>query len=546
MLLNFGCGGSRLEGFAGLDSVDGSTVDIVIDIDNVGDACALTNDSCSFIYMSHVLEHLKNPLWVMEELWRICRPGGLLLVRVPHGSSEEAWIDPTHKRPYFERSFLYFSQPKYHKFDYGYKGDWEAINIIRSSWSEQQGSYTELVCLMRCVKPGRKRDIKLMKSPMVSEYRGKSVGDIEYFLMASLLGRKIVREGEDILNGKQYQRKHIYRERVGWIVDISASGQGELCHRIRRRTTRDICHIKEYHNCMIMPGKGSIVTLDGIHLRGLWSFPLNWWRNDYIEYERSGIGRLRLKGLTELSCRIVEGHGLILGVTSHFGHFFVDCLDRLLQLSIEDIKSFDYVIVDAKPQDYQYGIIEDIMSEDMCEVLKDKVIWPTNGKEVLFLEKACHTPLDSSKSTFSKKIVSSARHSKLYSRFDKCVSNVTVVINRNYASKRRVRGLSKNEFINGIEFNPFICENYREQVELFARAERVVAPMCSELYNLIWCKSGVELILIVGEDYLRMNGASLSHFISLAHECASRLRIKIVKEVMSVGEPYDRDLLWGE
>ena len=79
--------------------------------------------------MSHVIEHLRHPLPLMQELHRIAKPGAIATIRVPHGASDEAWEDPTHVRAYFTGSFGYFSQPYYWRADYGYRGDWQPRRI---------------------------------------------------------------------------------------------------------------------------------------------------------------------------------------------------------------------------------------------------------------------------------------------------------------------------------------------------------------------------------------------------------------------------------
>lgn len=47
----------------------------------------------------------------MQEMWRISRHGCRFELRLPFGATDMAWADPTHKRPYFIRSFDYFQQP---------------------------------------------------------------------------------------------------------------------------------------------------------------------------------------------------------------------------------------------------------------------------------------------------------------------------------------------------------------------------------------------------------------------------------------------------
>src|SRR3989304_8399998 len=43
------------------------------------------------IYASHIIEHLKDTVRAMEELYRIAKPNASVIVRVPHFSSKDAW-----------------------------------------------------------------------------------------------------------------------------------------------------------------------------------------------------------------------------------------------------------------------------------------------------------------------------------------------------------------------------------------------------------------------------------------------------------------------
>jgi len=76
-----------------------------------------------------VIEHLRDPLGLMQELHRIARAGAMATIRCPHGASDDADEDPTHLRRMFPTSFGYFSQPFYWRADYGYRGDWQPQRI---------------------------------------------------------------------------------------------------------------------------------------------------------------------------------------------------------------------------------------------------------------------------------------------------------------------------------------------------------------------------------------------------------------------------------
>ena len=124
--LNLGCGRNILDGWVNVDSAPLPGVDIVANLD----CCAhqplpFSDSTVDEFLLSHVIEHIRQPLPLMQELHRIARPGARMVIRVPHGASDDAHEDPTHVRLHFPGSFAYFSQLAYWRADYGYRGDWE-------------------------------------------------------------------------------------------------------------------------------------------------------------------------------------------------------------------------------------------------------------------------------------------------------------------------------------------------------------------------------------------------------------------------------------
>jgi len=172
--LNVGCGRNIKEGWVNLDSAALPGVDLVCDLERVREKpIALPDDSVDQFLISHVIEHIRDSLGLMQELWRIAIPGAIALIRVPHGGSDDAWEDPTHLRAYFPGSFGYFSQPFYSNADYGYRADWNpdkltllvhrsrcagltAQQIINKSQIERN-VVKEMLCELRAVKPMRER-----------------------------------------------------------------------------------------------------------------------------------------------------------------------------------------------------------------------------------------------------------------------------------------------------------------------------------------------------------------------------------------------------
>lgn len=129
--LNLGCGRDIKDGWINLDFVAGAKIDVVADLDKCDSVpLPFDNDTIDEFYGSHLIEHLKNPLPFMEEIYRISKPNAKAIFKVPYGSSDDAFEDPTHVRQYFINSFLYFSQPIYWRADYGYRGDWKSEKVI--------------------------------------------------------------------------------------------------------------------------------------------------------------------------------------------------------------------------------------------------------------------------------------------------------------------------------------------------------------------------------------------------------------------------------
>ena len=108
---DLGCGGHKALGAFGVDGADLPGVDLVHDL--LRRPYPLPADCADEVHLTHVLEHFADPLPVLEEAWRIARPGGRVLIRTPHYSGVYAWKDPTHRRAFTSESFHYFGANAY-------------------------------------------------------------------------------------------------------------------------------------------------------------------------------------------------------------------------------------------------------------------------------------------------------------------------------------------------------------------------------------------------------------------------------------------------
>jgi len=113
-VLNLGCGKKKLPGAINLDVTDRTSPDVVHDL-NVR-PWPFADDTFREVHAYDVLEHLDDLLPALEEIHRISRPGGRVLVTVPHYSSANAYTDPTHKRFFGVDSFSYVTGDNAHDF----------------------------------------------------------------------------------------------------------------------------------------------------------------------------------------------------------------------------------------------------------------------------------------------------------------------------------------------------------------------------------------------------------------------------------------------
>jgi SAM-dependent methyltransferase len=105
--LDIGCGRRKRPGHIGLDHSPGSDADVVADL-----ARGLPFPEGIFqeVWMSHVFEHVAEPLALTEDILRVCAEGAFVEIRGPHFSSPHlVWGDPTHHRELTLATFVYFA-----------------------------------------------------------------------------------------------------------------------------------------------------------------------------------------------------------------------------------------------------------------------------------------------------------------------------------------------------------------------------------------------------------------------------------------------------
>ena len=107
MRVNLGCGNRKMSGWINLDSSLDVNPDICGDLE---DGFIFESNSVDVFNARAILEHveLDKFIFVMSEIHRCLKPGGLVYIMVPHWNQFWHWSDPTHKVAWDRRMMDWF------------------------------------------------------------------------------------------------------------------------------------------------------------------------------------------------------------------------------------------------------------------------------------------------------------------------------------------------------------------------------------------------------------------------------------------------------
>lgn len=106
--INIACGQNKQEGYIGIDKVKTECTDIVHNLDEF--PWPFPDNYADEVMCSHYVEHVRDLISFMDEIWRITKVGGKVTIIAPYYSSMRATQDPTHVRSICEASFLYYNK----------------------------------------------------------------------------------------------------------------------------------------------------------------------------------------------------------------------------------------------------------------------------------------------------------------------------------------------------------------------------------------------------------------------------------------------------
>jgi SAM-dependent methyltransferase len=160
--LDIGCGSSPRNPFNcdelyGVDIIEQNSVDFTYKQCNVIFNTLPFNDSTfdsvsAYDFLEHVprTTTINNQgtfpfIHVMNEAYRVLKPGGTFYAITPGYPRAEAFVDPTHVNFITKKTHVYFTSPKYKGRMYGFNGKFEVIRKVKWIKLTQETKKTNLV-----------------------------------------------------------------------------------------------------------------------------------------------------------------------------------------------------------------------------------------------------------------------------------------------------------------------------------------------------------------------------------------------------------------
>ena len=127
MKIDLGCGRRKQPGWFGLDCQQLDGVDLVCDLN---EAIPLPDNCAEEARAFDCLEHVQNNkrIHIMDEIWRLLKPGALFTSFTPSTDGRGAFQDPTHYAFWNQNSFWYYTMDN-HRALYGIKAKFDIVSI---------------------------------------------------------------------------------------------------------------------------------------------------------------------------------------------------------------------------------------------------------------------------------------------------------------------------------------------------------------------------------------------------------------------------------
>ncbi|MCL4458575.1 MAG: methyltransferase domain-containing protein [Chloroflexi bacterium] len=124
--IDLGCGNRKRPGHIGVDKHSLPGIDIVWDVEN---GLPFEDNCVDYIYSEFLFEHVRNLIFLFQEVYRVCRHNAIVEIIVPYYASIGAFKDPTHVQFFTEETIRYFTTDRWYGSDYGINTNFEVVKI---------------------------------------------------------------------------------------------------------------------------------------------------------------------------------------------------------------------------------------------------------------------------------------------------------------------------------------------------------------------------------------------------------------------------------
>ncbi|MFN4845050.1 MAG: methyltransferase domain-containing protein [Dolichospermum sp.] len=242
--IDLGCGINKPNGFVGVDLYPGLGVDIVADLSQ---RFPFEDNSVDEVRAHDIIEHLPERIHTMNEIWRICKPGAKVNIRVPSTDGRGAFQDPTHISFWNINSFLYYcnESPAYLELcrRYGFKGEFNGVHLEHE---ESPDGVIHVIAQLRVVKPVS--NLNQQKIPgntqFIQEYQ-KFIQDNNYlkFLFSSHSYFQEIGQADNYYQYLQNSLDYLYTS-----IFNNSNSDSELWHEVVNNFAQKANFIPVYFN----------------------------------------------------------------------------------------------------------------------------------------------------------------------------------------------------------------------------------------------------------------------------------------------------------
>ena len=279
-----------------------------------------------------------------------------------------------------------------------------------------------------------------------------------------------------------------------------------------------------------------VLTSDKILVAGGYSFSRNWHqpRNRVLTGESSAsIG----------SVEYISGGVIVGGIASHYGHAFVDLIDRLISLNEVDRTRYKYLALhgpfDSNCIELLHRVVPWAMNHEVIDCSStsfhaDRVLLPENLSEKPYWASTTVEAIQKAMNDVASRNV---------------VERKILYISRRKASQRTL--INEKYLLDRLQVVGFNVEvlipeesTLQKQIDSFKRASTVIGVIGSALFNIAFTRSSLKNVFcLVDKSYLSMKGDNIQMLRSLGTLVDCEV-LFIACDPSTSG--YDSDLSVGE